>query len=53
MKHIKESFFKQNKLPFQLVVVKCDNEFEVINEDEYLNLSQASKRKEGMVGSSD
>ena len=44
---------KQSKLPFQLVVVKCDNEFEVINEDEYLNLSQASKRKDGMVGSSD
>lgn len=43
----------KTKLPFQLVVVKCDNEFEVINEEEYLNLSNSSSRKEGKVGSSD
>lgn len=44
---------KGQKLPFQIVVVKCDNEFKVINEEEYLSLSSASQRKEGMVGSSD
>ncbi len=43
----------KNKLPFQLVIVKCDNEFEVINEKEYLNLTNSSSRKEGKVGSSD
>ena len=41
------------KLPVQVVVVKCDNEFEVVNEEEYLNLSRDSSRKEGKVGSSD
>ena len=44
---------KGSKLPFQLVVVKCDNEFEVVSEEEYLNLSRDSSRKEGKVGSSD
>ncbi len=44
---------KGQKMPFQLIVVKCDNEFNVISEEEYLNLSKASQRKEGMVGSSD
>ena len=44
---------KGEKLPFQIVVVKCDNQFEVIDEEEYLSLSSASHRKEGMVGSSD
>lgn len=41
------------KLPVQIVVVKCDNEFEVVNEEEYLNLSRDSSRKDGKVGSSD
>ena len=41
------------KLPVQVVVVKCDNEFEVVSEEEYLNLSRDSSRKEGKVGSSD
>lgn len=44
---------KGEKLPFQIVVVKCDNQFEVIDKEEYLSLSSASQRKEGMVGSSD
>ena len=44
---------KGEKLPFQIVVVKCDNQFEVIDEEEYLSLSSTSRRKEGMVGSSD
>jgi len=47
------SIHTKNKLPFQLVIVKCDNEFEVINEEEYLNLSNTSNRREGKVGSSD
>lgn len=42
-----------SKLPFQIVVVKCDNHFNVISEKEYLNLSNSSIRKEGQVGSSD
>jgi len=41
------------KLPFQLVVVKCDNTFNVITENEYLELTEDSSRKDGSVGSSD
>ena len=41
------------KLPVQVVVVKCDNEFVVVNEDEYLDITLSSKRKSGKVGSSD
>jgi dUTP pyrophosphatase len=47
------TLLKGEKLPFQIVVVKCDNQFEVVNEEEYLSLSSSSRRKEGMVGSSD
>ena len=47
------TIYPKEKLPFQIVVVKCDNQFEVIEEEEYLNLSSSSRRKEGMVGSSD
>ena len=41
------------KLPFQIVVVKCDNEFQVVSEDEYLELTSTSQRQDGQVGSSD
>lgn len=41
------------KLPVQIVIVKCDNEFKVVSEEEYLDLSRGSSRKEGKVGSSD
>jgi len=41
------------KLPVQIVVVKCDNEFEIVSEKEYLNLSASSIRKDGQIGSSD
>ena len=41
------------KLPVQIIVVKCDNEFEVVSKEEYLNLSRDSSRKDGKVGSSD
>ena len=41
------------KLPVQIVVVKCDNNFKVVDEKEYLNLSRNSLRKDGKVGSSD
>ena len=41
------------KLPVQIVVVKCDNEYSEMTEKEYLTLSRLSKRKEGKVGSSD
>ena len=41
------------KLPVQIVVVKCDNHFNSVSYDEYLNLTNLSQRKEGKVGSSD
>ena len=41
------------KLPVQIVVVKCDNGFDCIDREEYLNLTNSSIRKEGKVGSSD
>ena len=41
------------KLPVQIVVVKCDNHFTIIDEEEYLKLSDRSLRKQGKVGSSD
>lgn len=41
------------KLPVQIVVVKCDNEFSIVSEEEYLDLTKTSERKEGQVGSSD
>ena len=44
---------KGQKLPVQIIVVKCDNQYSEIDEDEYLNLSQLSQRKSGKVGSSD
>jgi len=42
-----------SKLPVQVVVVKCDNEFNVVSEEEYSNITTTSKRKEGQIGSSD
>lgn len=44
---------KGQKLPVQIVVVKCDNQYSEIDKEEYLNLSQLSQRKCGKVGSSD
>jgi dUTP pyrophosphatase len=41
------------KLPVQIVIVKCDNEFLIVNKEEYLDLTKTSERKEGQVGSSD
>ena len=41
------------KLPFQVVVVKCDNDFQVVSEEEYLDLTSTAQRQEGQVGSSD
>ena len=42
-----------DKLPVQIVVVKCDNHFTIIGEEEYVRLSDKSLRKEGKIGSSD
>lgn len=47
------TFFKNSKLPFQLIVVKCDNIFNEVSEEEYLNLTIDSSRNEGKIGSSD
>ena len=47
------TIYKNSKLPFQIVVVKCDNDFKVVTEEEYLSLSNSSLRQEGKVGSSD
>lgn len=44
---------QHQKLPFQIVVVKCDNHFQEIQEEEYLNLTSSHLRKDGIVGSSD
>jgi len=44
---------KGEKLPVQIVVVKCDNHFNTITKEEYLNLTDYSRRKDGKVGSSD
>ena len=41
------------KLPFQIVVVKCDNQFDLVSEEEYLEVTGDAKRKDGSVGSSD
>jgi len=41
------------KLPVQVVVVKCDNQFSIVDEDEYLNITKSSQRKNGKIGSSD
>lgn len=41
------------KLPVQIVVVKCDNHFSIVDEDEYLSITQSSQRKSGKIGSSD
>lgn len=41
------------KLPVQVVVVKCDNDFTVVDENKYLNITESSMRKSGKVGSSD
>ena len=42
-----------SKLPFQIVVIKCDNQFNIVSEEEYLSLTAGAKRKDGSVGSSD
>ena len=47
------TLYANQKLPFQIIVVKCDNHFNVVSEDEYLNLSSESRRMGGKVGSSD
>lgn len=41
------------KLPVQVVVVKCDNHFSIVDEEEYLNITESSQRKSGKIGSSD
>ena len=41
------------KLPVQVVVVKCDNQFSIVDEEEYLSITDASQRNHGKIGSSD
>tara|TARA_B100001287_G_C22456501_1_gene423009 strand:- start:221 stop:706 length:486 start_codon:yes stop_codon:yes gene_type:complete len=41
------------KLPVQVIVVKCDNQFSIVDEEEYLNITESSQRKQGKIGSSD
>ena len=41
------------KLPFQLVVLRANTNFQHVSPDEYQELTQSSTRKHGMVGSSD
>lgn len=41
-----------DKLPVQLVVVPCDNQFVPVTPSEWASITSTSKRKEGKVGSS-
>jgi dUTP pyrophosphatase len=41
------------KLPVQIVVVKCDNQFSIVDKEEYLNITTSSQRNHGKIGSSD
>jgi deoxyuridine 5'-triphosphate nucleotidohydrolase len=45
--------YEGEKLPVQIVTVKCDNHYECISEEEYINVSSDARRKEGKIGSSD
>ena len=45
--------YAYTKLPVQVVVVKCDNYFSIVDEEEYLNITESSQRKSGKIGSSD
>lgn len=42
-----------SKSPFQLVVVPCKNMFHLCNEDMYKDITSASQRQSGQIGSSD
>lgn len=41
------------KLPFQLIVVPCQNNFYTVSEEVYKELTTGTKRGEGKIGSSD
>lgn len=47
------TIYEKTKLPFQIVVVKCDNDFKVVSEEEYVELTTSAQRQNGQVGSSD
>ena len=47
------TIYKGSKLPFQIVVVKCDNEFNIVSNEEFNKLTKQSSRKSGKIGSSD
>ena len=47
------TIYEKAKLPFQIIVVKCDNDFKVISNKEFDDLTNNSKRKSGSIGSSD
>jgi dUTP pyrophosphatase len=47
------TIYRGSKLPFQIVVVKCDNEFNVIDNESFNKLTAESHRKTGKIGSSD
>jgi dUTP pyrophosphatase len=42
-----------DKLPFQLVIVQANTQFQPVTKEDYLSLTSGSSRKEGMIGSSD
>lgn len=47
------TIYKDNKLPFQIIIVKCDNEFKIVDNKEFDSIVKSSKRKSGKIGSSD
>ena len=46
------TIYEKTKLPFQIVVVKCDNDFKVVSEED-VELTTSAQRQNGQVGSSD
>lgn len=49
----KVSILTGAKLPVQLVVLPCLNDYETVTNEEYLKSTQSSKRLDGSLGSSD
>jgi dUTP pyrophosphatase len=52
--HDENYVIKQHqKLPFQLIVVKCDTSFEQVDDETYHMLTNIAERGHGAIGSSD
>ena len=47
------TIYKDCKLPFQILVVKCDNEFRTVSSEDFEEIVEHVKRKSKKIGSSD